>query len=114
MPCFRLESERLLLRPPEPQDVPSIVAGIGDYEVARNLSRAPHPYGEDDARQFLGRMEEGRAKGTDFNFAILRKYLGDRFPGFLLYQRINFKILLSQPFSQYFPHRTFSHPHKTY
>jgi ribosomal-protein-alanine N-acetyltransferase len=80
MSCCRLESERLLLRPPEPRDVPAIVTWIGDWDVAKNLSKCPHPYTEEHAQEFLLRAAEGRAKGTDFGFAITRKsdgcYLG--------------------------------------
>ena len=80
MTCCRLESERLLLRPPEPRDVPAIVTWIGDWDVAKNLSKCPHPYGEEDAQEFLLRCAEGRAKGSDFGFAITRtadgRYLG--------------------------------------
>ena len=73
MPCFRLETPRLHLRPPESVDGPALVALMGEWDVAKNLSRVPHPYGEDDARAFVARLEEDRAKGTEFAFAILRK-----------------------------------------
>ncbi len=80
MSCCRLESERLLLRPPELGDVESIVSWIGDYDVAKNLSKVPHPYGEKHAREHLARAGEQRAQGTDYVFAITRKsdsvYLG--------------------------------------
>src|SRR5665213_2027675 len=73
MACH-LETERLLLRPPEAEDVRSIVNLVGDYDVAKNLSRVPHPYSEDDARGWVTRANgEARAKGTDFPFAITRK-----------------------------------------
>jgi RimJ/RimL family protein N-acetyltransferase len=73
MPSFTLESQRLLLRPPGANDLGSIVALMGDWEVVKNLSRPPHPYLESHAREFLARQEEGRAKGADFVFAIVRK-----------------------------------------
>jgi ribosomal-protein-alanine N-acetyltransferase len=72
MSC-QLNTERLLLRPPETSDVPSIVAGMGEWDVAKNLGRAPFPYREDHAHDFLGRQVEARAKGTDFAFGIVRK-----------------------------------------
>ena len=80
MSCCRLESDRLLLRPPEPRDVPAIVTWIGDWDVAKNLSTCPHPYHEEHAHAFLGRAAEGRAKGTDFAFAIVSK-TEDRYMG---------------------------------
>jgi RimJ/RimL family protein N-acetyltransferase len=66
-----LETERLLLRPPEAGDTPRIVTLIGDYDIAKNLSTAPHPYGEEDAKNFLARQEEGRARGQSHVFAIV-------------------------------------------
>jgi RimJ/RimL family protein N-acetyltransferase len=61
------------LRPPEQKDVPFIASLMSEWEVAKNLSRAPHPYHEEDASEFIGRQEEGRIRGTDFAFAISRK-----------------------------------------
>ena len=43
-------SERLLLRPPWPEDWQAVHAGIADEGVVRNLARAPWPYAEEDAR----------------------------------------------------------------
>ena len=73
MPSFILESQRLLLRPPEPGDAPTIALLMNDWDVVKNLSRSPFPYSEDDANVFIGRQEEGRAKATDFAFAVTRK-----------------------------------------
>ena len=72
MPNFRLESQRLLLRPSGAADIASIVSLIGDWDVVKNLSSAPYPYLEEHARAFLARQEEGLAKGTDYAFAVTR------------------------------------------
>ena len=48
-----LTSRRLLLRRPRGGDEPAIVDIVGDWEVARRLSRVPYPYGSMDARFFL-------------------------------------------------------------
>ncbi|MDE2183885.1 MAG: GNAT family N-acetyltransferase [Alphaproteobacteria bacterium] len=69
----RLETGRLLLRPPDAGDVSSITAWIGDYDVAKNLASAPHPYREDDAKAFIERMAERLAKGEGYCFSIVRK-----------------------------------------
>lgn len=46
-------TERLFLRPTFPDDWEAIFACIGsDEAIARNLARAPWPYGEDAARSF--------------------------------------------------------------
>lgn len=46
-------SERLLLRPPWPEDWSHVLGGIADEGVVRNLARAPWPYSPDDARNFV-------------------------------------------------------------
>ena len=68
-----LETRRLLLRPPDARDVSVITALIGEWDIVKNLSRAPYPYREEHAREFLARLETGRAQGTDFAFALTRK-----------------------------------------
>jgi RimJ/RimL family protein N-acetyltransferase len=73
MPCFTLETPRLLLRAPAHEDTGAIASQIGDWDVVRNLSRAPYPYTEDHARDFVVRQEDGRARGSDFAFAVTRK-----------------------------------------
>ncbi|MBW8709138.1 MAG: GNAT family N-acetyltransferase [Alphaproteobacteria bacterium] len=61
-----LETNRLILRAPLPSDIASITAWLGDYDVARMTSRAPHPYSEDDAEAFVAAGEPNR-------FVIARK-----------------------------------------
>jgi RimJ/RimL family protein N-acetyltransferase len=68
-----LETERLLLRPPELRDVAAIATWIGDFEVAKNLASVPHPYREDDARAHVAKAIEARAMGEGFAFSILRR-----------------------------------------
>jgi RimJ/RimL family protein N-acetyltransferase len=75
-----LETKRLVLRAPALFDVDRIVPLASDYDVAKNLSRMPHPYFEYHAREFVENAAKGRAEGTDYNFAITRRdddaYLG--------------------------------------
>ncbi len=73
MPPLRLDSERLLLRPPQEADSPAIVSLIAEWDIVKNLSRAPYPYREEDAREAFARHQEGRARGTDFTFTLVRK-----------------------------------------
>ena len=61
-----LETNRLILRPPAPSDIASITSWLGDYDVARMTSRAPHPYSEDDAEALV-------ASGEPNRFVITRK-----------------------------------------
>ena len=48
-----LRTDRLTLRAPCRNDVPAIVRFAGDRRVAANTARIPHPYGADDAEQFI-------------------------------------------------------------
>jgi RimJ/RimL family protein N-acetyltransferase len=48
-----LFTERLYLRPPVAADAAAVIAICGDWEVARRLSRVPHPYAHSDFRFFL-------------------------------------------------------------
>lgn len=53
----RLRSARLVLRSPTEADIPAIVAGLNVWEVTRFLTRVPFPYGEADAREWLGMLK---------------------------------------------------------
>ncbi len=54
----RIETERLILRPPRPEDAERIAALIADYDIVKMLSRVPWPYTVDDARAFVSRVDE--------------------------------------------------------
>jgi RimJ/RimL family protein N-acetyltransferase len=73
MSCCILETERLLLRPPHAADIEPMLPLIGDWEVAKNLGRVPHPYSRADADEFLAKTTVSRARGQDYSFAIQRK-----------------------------------------
>jgi RimJ/RimL family protein N-acetyltransferase len=57
----RIETERLVLRRPGLQDAARVADLINDYDVARMLTRVPHPYSLDDAEAFLGSQEAREA-----------------------------------------------------
>ena len=73
MPSEYLQTERLVLRPPEAKDVPRFVPLIADFEVAKNLSSVPHPYSEEAGYAFMERSAARRARGEDYAFAVLRR-----------------------------------------
>jgi RimJ/RimL family protein N-acetyltransferase len=52
-PPARIETDRLILRPPGPDDAEAISDGISDFEIVSMLARAPWPYGLEDARAFV-------------------------------------------------------------
>lgn len=54
-------SQRLLLRPPWPEDSGRVLGAIADEGVVRNLARVPWPYGIEDAREFVSRPFESRS-----------------------------------------------------
>jgi RimJ/RimL family protein N-acetyltransferase len=68
-----LETERLLLRPPERRDISTFAPLIGDYDVAKNLATVPHPYADSDAIEWISRLDDRRAKGEAFQFGVTRK-----------------------------------------
>jgi RimJ/RimL family protein N-acetyltransferase len=56
---MELPTERLLLRRYREEDIPAMVALMGSREVAATTLRIPHPYTEEDARDFLSQSEAG-------------------------------------------------------
>ena len=62
-----LRTERLLLRDFRPDDIPDIVRLAGAREVAATTLRIPHPYSEENARQFLAMRQEDK---FGYSFAI--------------------------------------------
>jgi RimJ/RimL family protein N-acetyltransferase len=51
-----LFTNRLQLRAPGDSDAPAIARFLGDFAVAGNLARVPHPYGIADAEAWLARQ----------------------------------------------------------
>lgn len=52
-----LGTPRLTLRPLDHLDAEAIARGVGNYDVSRWLGRVPYPYGIDDAREFIDRVQ---------------------------------------------------------
>lgn len=48
-----VETRRLLLRAPGPQDIPAIARLANDPNIARMTCRMPHPFGQGDAEDFV-------------------------------------------------------------
>lgn len=51
-----LETKRLILRQPEKSDWKDIMEGAGEYDVAKMLSTAPHPYKRKDADWYINKL----------------------------------------------------------
>lgn len=66
----RLVSERLVLRPPVPDDVDATVVQIGDPAVSRMLARVPHPYRRADAEAWVERTREAHRARIGLHLVI--------------------------------------------
>ena len=52
-----IETDRLILRRPRPEDAEPIATLLCDYDVVKNLSRAPWPYTLDDAYDYVAKVD---------------------------------------------------------
>lgn len=69
-PSPPLSDGTVTLRPWREHDVPAIVDGCRDDEVAWWLDQVPQPYGEADARTYVAMTRRGWKDGTHATFAI--------------------------------------------
>jgi len=68
-----LETERLMLRPLVPEDAPMITRLAGRREIADTTISIPHPYSEEQAREWIAKTAEGFAKGKEAAFGVQLK-----------------------------------------
>ncbi len=75
---MRIETKRLILRPPVEEDWRDIVAGVSDLAVSRMLLAVPHPYNESDANEFIERTIKrwNEEPQTDYTFFLESKQSG--------------------------------------
>lgn len=71
----RIETDRLVLRPPGPDDSEALYRGISDFEVVRMLGRAPWPYLREHADQFIAAIP-GRDPATERPLSIIHREHG--------------------------------------
>jgi RimJ/RimL family protein N-acetyltransferase len=64
------------LRWPRRSDAARMAAYLNDYEIARMVSRVPHPYTLEHAHDWIDGQPEQRAAGTDFVFCIALRGAG--------------------------------------
>jgi RimJ/RimL family protein N-acetyltransferase len=50
---MELKTKRLILRKPKKGDWRDITEGVGEYDIAKMLTKVPYPYKEKDAREFI-------------------------------------------------------------
>ena len=70
---LRLETPRLILRPPRLDDAAAIEAIASRREVADMTASVPHPYPPGGAAQFIAGLAEPAAEGTDYHVTIERR-----------------------------------------
>ena len=68
---LRLTGARVTLRRPEPGDAPRVAALMNDFDVVKNLSRAPWPYGHEDAVGWLAHVTAPSDARSDYPFAVV-------------------------------------------
>ncbi len=66
-----LKGKRVTLRRPHLSDAAAVYAGMNDFDVVKNLSRAPWPYLPSDAEGWLSGIESGGPDRSAFPFAIV-------------------------------------------
>ncbi len=69
---FHPTTQRLILRATVAPDAVAFVRLLDDHEVARNLTRVPHPYTEKDFFAFLALCVRNRLNGSGYDYAVTR------------------------------------------
>ncbi len=70
---MRLETDRLILRPPDLADAPAIRRLAGDWEVARYTARIPHPYEDGMAESWLASLQQPTDEDAEIVLAVERR-----------------------------------------
>ena len=83
-----LVTEDLLLRPLSPSDSTRICILAGHRDIAAQTTRIPHPYTEEDAREWIEAQHEQFERGDQLNFAVIERSSGE-FIGICGLSRIN-------------------------
>ncbi len=75
---MRIETSRLILRPPVEEDWRDVYDGASDLAVSRMMSVIPYPYQPSDAQEFIGRVIQhwDATPQTDYTFFLESKDSG--------------------------------------
>ncbi|MGW8375787.1 GNAT family N-acetyltransferase [Streptomyces sp. ODS28] len=94
-PDISISTDRLVLRPFEEADIPSLVEMMADDMVTAWTS-VPHPYTEAEARDFVLRRAPGvRARGEGIVLAVT-EFLTQRLVGVVELARTDWRILATE------------------
>jgi RimJ/RimL family protein N-acetyltransferase len=69
----RIAIGEVALRAYRDDDIPGLVEHINDEAITRFTIHIPHPYGENDALDFLQKNSKWYEEGTSYNLAIVRR-----------------------------------------
>ena len=72
-----LKTNRLILRPPVPEDAPAIQHHVRCRRIAETTALIPHPYPEGGALEWIRRSDETRREGRGVDFSILLRESGE-------------------------------------
>ena len=72
-----LKTNRLILRPPVPEDAPAIQQHVSDRRIAETTALIPHPYPEGGAMEWIRRSEVTLREGRGVDFSILLRDSGE-------------------------------------
>ena len=70
LPDPPLAAGGIVLRRPDPSDIPWITAACSDRELSRYVPGIPYPYAQADARAFIERAARAWAEGSAATFVI--------------------------------------------
>lgn len=94
-PNISISTERLVLRPFDEDDVSGLAEMMNDEQVTAWTS-APHPYTEEDARNWIARLAPAeRAEGRGIVFAVT-EFLTQRLVGIVHLQNTDWRVRASE------------------
>lgn len=67
---FKLETTRLILRPPKMSDYKDIASGISNINISKYLSVVPHPYTDEDAKWYISKCIKDWSKDPLTKYAL--------------------------------------------
>jgi ribosomal-protein-alanine N-acetyltransferase len=72
-----LKTNRLILRPPVPEDAPAIEQYVSDRRIAETTALIPHPYPAGGALEWIRRSAVTLREGRGVDFSILLRDSGE-------------------------------------
>ncbi|RDG38526.1 GNAT family N-acetyltransferase [Streptomyces corynorhini] len=94
-PNISISTERLVLRPFEPADIPAHIEMMND-EMVTAWTSVPHPYTREDAERWVGSIAPAeRLQGHGIAFAVI-EFLTQRLVGVVRLRRTNWHALATE------------------